>query len=84
MWAWHCIRNQTQEVYLPSNAKKFGKIMKLPMNVATDGHRAFYRLWQVKREEKQKQGDKYDNKDGHNNLKCRQTSKLNFHSNFKN
>lgn len=31
-------------VYLSSNAKKFCKIVKLPMNVATYGYRAFNRL----------------------------------------
>ena len=38
-------KSHGQNKYLPSNSKKFCKIMKLPMNIATNCHRAFHRLW---------------------------------------
>lgn len=38
--------------YLPSNAKKFCKVMELPVNVTTNGHRAFNRLHKQENENK--------------------------------
>ena len=47
-----------QTKYLPSNSKKFCKIMKLPMNISTYGHRAFYWLYNTQIRKKKKKEKK--------------------------